>query len=249
MDQHGEQFLNWVKTPRVGCQFARTLARDVDTSKWGGVTVIGDSLGKEEVAVLDSYFAAACGQLEVVHALFPDIKTPAAVARLIQSLCLSPNWKSVEIKVDCPQASQAMLIGLRWFLPDKKHVNYVLGFADFPEMPSTRRAPFTALVLRTGPPGRAPSIAHARGVSPKEDVRKIDLDCIPVHLADAPDLLETEQQVANRWAVTSKLKRRQLKGDLMEQAAKAKITFCLPQELRRLLAPSLTEVVELPVSS
>jgi hypothetical protein len=248
MDQQHGIFLEWVRTTEVGCHFARTLAKDLETAKWDGATVPGSSLDHDAVSALNAYFAEACGLFEAVHVLFPDMNTPTAVVGLIRALCATPNWKCVEVQLDCPHTREKLLVGLRWFLPDETYVNYVLGFGNFDPMPKTRRAPFTALVLRTGGPGRIPSVAHAYGVAP-EDRRDKVLDRIPVHLADMPFSLPDDTQIAAMWRKTGELKQAKLKGDHMAKAAKAKVTFCLPTECRTSLAGCFSEVVELVASA
>src|SRR5574338_143145 len=138
MDAEQQQFLDWVKTQQVGCQFARHLAKRTDEARWQGVTVVGDNLGPEQVVTLDALLAESCPTAEAIFVLFPQINTPDAIVSLIRSLCATPAWRCVEIEVPCPHASKALLLGLRWFLPDNQHMNYVLGFARLPEMPRTR---------------------------------------------------------------------------------------------------------------
>ena len=243
MDAEQQKFLDWVKTQQVGCQFARHLAKRTDEARWQGVTVVGDNLGPEQVVTLNALLAESCATAEAIFVLFPQINTPDAIVTLIRSLCASPSWHCVEIEVPYPHASKALLLGLRWFLPDNQHMNYVLGFARLPEMPRTRHAPYTALVLRTGPPGRAPAIAYSYGAAAKQDQRASDKSPIPVHLADMDDLLPTEQDVARLWSRTTELKQAQLHDDAMAAAAKAKITFCLPLTAREQLAGVIKEKV------
>jgi hypothetical protein len=234
VDPYQRAFVDWLQTPNVGCKFAAHLAKRYDDAGWKAMTIPGDVLGPAELSHLDALLSTP-GISEGVYALFPEVKTSEQISGLIRAFCQMPNWRCVEIAVDCPHIGQALLIGLRWFLPDSRHMNYVLGFADLLEMPRTRRAPYTALVFRTGPPGSAPAIANRYGAAPKEDRRAFDPPPVPVHLADMPHLLATEQAVARVWSKTTKLKREQLQGDEMAAAAKAKITFCLPSSARKAL--------------
>ena len=235
LDDYQQNFVRWLQTPSVGCRFAAILAKRHDEAGWQPLTFRGDDLGPEELLPLNALLSLAPGTFEGVYALFPEIKTAEQIARLVRALCETPNWRCFEIIADLPHADGALLVGLRWYLPDGRHMNYVLGFADLPQMPRTRRAPYTALVLRTGPPGRAPAIAHRHGAAAKEDQRASEAPPVPVHLADMPDLLATEEAVARVWSKTTKLKREQLHGDDMAEAAKAKITFCLPESAREVV--------------
>jgi hypothetical protein len=211
------------------------LAKRHDEAGWQPLTFRGDELGPDELRPLNALLSLAPGNFEGVYALFPEIKTAEQIARLIRALCETPNWQCFEIIADLPHPDGALLLGLRWYLPDDRHMNYVLGFADLPQMPRTRRAPYTALVLRTGPPGRAPAIAHRHGAAAKEDQRASEAPPVPVHLADMPDLLPTEETVVRVWRKTTKLKLEQLSADPMAGAAKAKVTFCLPSSAREAL--------------
>jgi hypothetical protein len=247
-DDYQQTFVRWLQTPSVGCKFAAILAKRHNEAGWQPLTVRGDDFGPDELLPLNALLAAAPGNFEGVYALFPEIKTAEQIARLIRALCETPNWRCFEIIADWPHPAGALLVGLRWYLPDGRHMNYVLGFADLPQMPRTRRAPYTALVLRTGPPGRAPAIAHRHGAAAKEDQRASEAPPVPVHLADMPDLLQTEDAVVRVWRKTTRLKREQLCDDAMAEAAKAKVTFCLPSSAREALHGVIREQVEIRAS-
>lgn len=248
-DSYQEQFVNWMKTPNVGCVFARSFAKRNDVGGLQGVTIAGSNVGIDEILSLSALLAQAYKNAEGVYVVFPDISSLAAIIGLVQRLCQTPRWTCVEVTGECSRAGDALLLGLRWRLPDEKHINYVLGFANLPHMPRTRRAPYTALILRTGPTGRAPGIAYTYGASPKADRRLREPSPIPVHLADMPDLLAVEAHVADVWRQTTKLKQNQLEGDPMAEAAKAKVTFCLPIDARDALRDVITDKVVLGLAT
>ncbi|PYI90273.1 MAG: hypothetical protein DME97_18020 [Verrucomicrobia bacterium] len=236
MDDYQQLFINWMKTEQVGCAFARNFAKRGDIAGLQGVTVLGNNLGEREIMPLNVLLAAACAKSEGVYIIFPEINSPDEVIRLIQGLCGTRVWECVDLTAQIRPPNDALVLGLRWHLPDGKHMNYVLGFANLPDMPRTRRAPNTTLVLRTGPPGRAPSVAFAHNINPKKDERASEKRPVPVHLADMPDLMSSEEAVATLWRQTMRLKRTQLDGDAMIEAARAKVTFCLPGFAREALA-------------
>lgn len=236
MDSYQQQFIDWMKTDQVGCGFARGFARREDVAGLQGVTVVGNNLGDREIIPLNVLLAAACSQSAGVYVIFPNINSSDEVIGLIRGLCGTRVWECADLTSDIRPPNDALVIGLRWHLPDGKHMNYVLGFANLPDMPRTRRAPHTTLVLRTGPPGRAPGVAFAHNVNPKKDERSSEKLAVPVHLADMPDLLPSEEAVATLWRQTMKLKRTQLEGDAMAEAARAKVTFCLPASARETLS-------------
>ena len=239
MDPCQQAFVDWMKSKQVGCGFARNFARREDIGGLQGVTVLGTDLGDQEIIPLNVFLEAACSKSEGVYVIFPDISSENDVIGLVRGLCRTPVWKCVDVSNDIQPPNDVLLLGLRWHFPDEKHMNYVLGFANLPDMPRTRRAPHTTLVLRTGPPGRAPGIAFAHNVFAKKDERGSEVTEIPVHLADMPDLLGSEEAVATLWRQTMKLKREQLQGDPMADAAKAKITFCFPSAARKQLGDIL----------
>ena len=109
------------------------------------------------------------------------------------------------------------LIGLRWSRVGEGYVTWVLGFAPLPTMPVTRRAPFTAIILRT---------VTAYG----EIKRKTERDRTVVHLADY-----CMRKGGSKWDKTSEM-RRALVEESRDEWAKAKVAFALPSEAVRDLA-------------
>ena len=90
-------------------------------------------------------------------------------------------------------------------------VTWVLGFAPLPSMPVTRRAPFTAIILRT--------------VTDYGEIeRKTERDRTVVHLADY-----CPKKGGAKWAKTSEM-RRALVEESRDEWAKAKVAFALPSE-------------------
>lgn len=245
-DEYQQKFIDWIKTPEVGCGFAQSFARRRDAGGLQPLTMRGDQLRAADIQPLNELLVRAfSNKYEAVYIVFPDINSWAGIARMIEAFCGTASWRCVEVVANPPIDSNPLLVGLRWFLPDERHMNYVLGFASLADMPRTRRAPHTTLVLRTGPPGRAPSVAYAQGVNPKPDTRHAETPPIPVHLADMPDLRPTDEQLAYLWEHTMKLKRNQLRNDGHARAAKAKVTFCLPGSARASLSHVLGDSVSL----
>lgn len=238
-----------MKTQRVGCNFARAFAKRPNDAGLQGVTVLGNTFGQNEITPLNAFLDAAHLKAEAVLLVFPDVITLEHIVGLIRALCASPVWQCVELTTNEPMTNEALLLGVRWRLPDNKHINYVLGFADFVEMPRTRHAPYTAMMLRTGPTGRAPGIAYRFGVNPKDDLRASEPPPIPVHLADMADMLPAEADVARVWQQTTQLKRKELAGDNMADAARAKITFSLPGNARDQLNDVIVERMPLTAAA
>lgn len=250
LDEYQQRFIDWIKTPAVGCGFAQTFARRVDAGGLQPLTVRGDQLRAADIQPLNELLARAFfNKYEAVYIVFPEINSSVGIVGMIEAFCRTPNWRCVEVVPNPPFHSKPLLVGLRWFLPDERHMNYVLGFANLAEMPSTRKAPYTTLVLRTGGPGRAPGVAFAEGVNPKPDHRENKNPPVPVHLADMPDLRPTDEQLADLWEHTMRLKQKQLQSDAHARAAKAKVTFCLPGTARAVLAQVISGTTPLDSDS
>jgi hypothetical protein len=240
-DEYQQRFVDWMKEKEVGCGFAQSFAKREDTGGLQPFTVKGEPLEIADIELLNVLLAEACSKYEGVYIVFPNINSPQQIVALIRSLCATDGWRCDEILPEPPLSDAAFLVGLRWFLPGKQYMNYVLGFATLPEMPRTRHAPNTTLIFRTGPPGPAPGIAFSKGVNPKSDDRTAEPPPIPVHLADMPHLRPTDDAVALLWQHTTKLKRNQLAQDAHARAAKAKVTFCLPEFASGALADLISE--------
>jgi len=135
--------------------------------------------------------------------VFPYVQDEASILELVRQVAGLPDWWWVEKD----PSERLARVGLRWLLPDRKHVSWVLGFAPMPWLPFTRRAPVTALVLRVRPE------AHA---TPEEDLED---GLQGVHLAHLAHSMGHRGDLGGPvWKGTEARKRTLLWGDLSQDA-------------------------------
>jgi hypothetical protein len=208
--------LDWVRRGQTGCRFAQILAHKADAAGWHSATFLKrldpGSIGE----LVGLFLSGTAGHAEAVQLIFPYIKTPEELAQLVNDLCASDSWyweEGEESDLD------GIPVSLRWRLPLKRAVSWVLGFAPFDFMPVTRRAPFVALQMRVGEQKRTPEQFLDDGTS-------------VVHLADLDDMLGNREVARQRLNdETRAAKSNILNGELVS-AARARITFIIPADLR-----------------
>ena len=236
MPNQDEIFFEWARKPVIACNFARRLAKDPVKFKWKSYVVPTDVEISEQLANHIQLVLADSVEekYEAIQLLFPKVKTDSDIVDLIRSLCSHKSWYCGQVSWDDGD-EKALLVGLRWILPDDKNVNWVLGFAEIDTMPATRHGPFTALVLRTGNPGRCPKIHNP------DAGRKIENSRTVVHLADMEPGL-SDEQVRNVWERTEENRLIEVKQEWLP-AARATVTFSLPLDAKDKLSGIFTEFV------
>lgn len=216
-----EIMFDWFRRGQEACVFAVQLARA--DPPWDSIIENAplDDLGTRLTVHLDG-ISASNG--EAAQVVLPSVRTAEDVVGLINALCKNERWYWNEVAWD-QGTPTSLLVGLRWILPSNLSVNHVLGFANLDTLPVTRRSPFTTLVLRT--------IDHKRSEIKTEGGRQ------QVHLADMDSTLYPQSKHDQVWDATKKLKRQfvQENGPLWA-AARARVTFALPLELRSKLCPA-----------
>lgn len=146
-------FHTWVQRGQAACQFAVHLAKYRAQAGWMEVVVprVDDEIS---VAAISTLLAGAGSEdsVEAVLLLLPSVRTWQSLVGLSGRLCRLADWHWEEI--DGAEQGHA-LAGLRWTPPGSINRSWVLAFGPFEELPYTRRAPVTALTLRTrGPANR-----------------------------------------------------------------------------------------------
>ena len=229
MSTASQENFRWLIKGEAGCIFAAKLALRDKESKFGALDLPGTSLTATQKQILNATLRAAPQHHEAMALTFPDIKSPEQIVNLISELCSMQSWYCYEVPWLPGSAPDALLLGLRWILPDDKRVAFALGFANINTMPVTRRAPHTMLAFRVGLPGPAPPIGTR---NPNEvTTRSLERGRMPVHLADMPTLLQNDQQIEKMWDQTQKFKQKKLQGQKLVEA-RAKVTFALPLKPR-----------------
>ena len=218
-------FFEWIKRGSTGCLFALKFSNDpLSPGYWPSLLVPGQGDYDRIASVVQTFFSGTVGTAEAAQVILPGIVSGEHIIGLINALCATPNWFCATA-----ERNERILIGLRWLLPDGRHVNWALGFANLESMPTTRRSPYTALIVRPGAPGRAPSVALKKPNEARE--RQLDRQRIPVHLADMETKMN-DDLVQRTWRATQKKKAEKIENDQMGDAAKAKVTFALPLKLK-----------------
>lgn len=215
-----EIMFKWARGGQLGCHFAQIMARQPAEYGWWSVMLRGLHHGADLNTRLAPILQQAAANHDALQLVFPEreLNTVAGVVTLINELCDDSAWYWEEIPLEDGASQDEVLLGLRWRIPGTQCASWVLGFADLPTMPFTRRAPFLALIMRTKPApagDEVPTRAHLAHMDHKLD--KASHDSI--------------------WAKTEQTKAL-LIGDEMPHAARAKVTFCLPRRsLKRLCDP------------
>ena len=223
----------WVRSRQAGCKFASALATQQESRYWRPLV----TRVPQESDDLDSLQdvlegASAAPEIHALMVVLEDVELPSDLTRLISGLCSHPSWTCCEPTAVKPSIAgrNRFSVGLRWRMPSGE-LAFVLGFGPFGFLPPTRRAPYCALTI--------PTCEHSqlRGGSAEErhlcDMREerfdgtIDIDG------------ESRNQWDYYWAETEQW-RDDLVSEYDEEAAKARVTFVLPESLRSEITVPLT---------
>ena len=201
-----EVFRQWFLSGQSSCMFAGDMAKKPTALRTDWVSTCVPARVSD--GAMRKMFGQTVGlNPKASQIIFPYARTTEDVAELLGQLTRQDGWYAVELGV----VEDVTLIGLRWSGVGEGYVTWVLGFAPLPTMPVTRRAPFTAIILRT-------VTDHG------EIKRKTERDRTVVHLADY-----CPRKGGAKWDKTSEM-RRALVEESRDLWAKAKVAFALPSE-------------------
>lgn len=208
-------YRDWQRRPQVACVFARRIATQPRKFNVHTVVVQEDPADEMTRAIDRTAEAvvAARGSHEALTVLLPKLVD----SRLLVAFCKrlgarNGNWR-IEAVANPSDRLDRVHVSLRFAL--RKDVEAeILGFGPFTFLPATRRAPITALEIRTKVKGH-----KKRGRS--ETARS--------HLADIEWQGAGNAWFARAWAQTEEARRTVLGGD--DSAARARITFAIPRAL------------------
>lgn len=215
----------WVRSRQAGCQFASVLATQQESPYWRPL-VARVPRDQDDLDSLQEVLegASAAPEIHALMVILEDVELPSDLTRLIASLCSHPSWSCCEPTTVQPSLGgrERFSIGLRWRMPTGE-LAFVLGFGPFGFLPPTRRAPYCALTIPTCPHSKL------RGGSAEER-----------HLCDMREerfegCIEIEGESRNQWDyfwTETERWRGELVSDYDEEAAKARVTFVLPESLR-----------------
>lgn len=130
----------WLKSPKLcGCYFAASVARRLAPS------VYFEPLTAELVDAMNASFEVAAEKKQFALAIFPYIAQEHQLAELLITMLKDSRWQCNLLDSDETHG----LLELQWQTSSGAWSNAV-GFATFPTMPLTRRAPFASLGVWPG---------------------------------------------------------------------------------------------------
>jgi hypothetical protein len=215
---HAPVFLDWMARGQTACRFASVLSRSAEEGSWSSFTVTNELRDDELAEITDRVLRENMEKAELVQLLFPSVVSVHQLCALISNLTVpGSNWHWERTG----ESSDSIPVGLRWTLPSKQFVAWTVGFGPFDFLPFTRRAPITAIVVRTSETKRTKYDMSSDGM-------------IPVHLADVDDGLQSADVRQKLTDATIAAKQNYLGGEFVD-SARARVTFRIPVEQGPLL--------------
>ena len=208
-------YRDWQRRSQVACVFARKIA--VRPGKYDVQTkIIEQDPVKEMTQVVAATADAvnnACGNHEALTVLVPKLVDSKALVAFCKRLGARNGRWSIEAVFNPSDRLERVHMSLRYVLEQNIHAE-ILGLGPFNFLPSTRRAPITALEIRTKTKGH-----KKRGGS----------HISRSHLADI-NWPNVKQKTRDKdWEQSKRARLQALGGD--DSAARARITFAIPRSL------------------
>lgn len=213
-----------MRSAQVGCTFAHAILNhhrpSVMAYSMKTPTVLAD------VEIVQQRLEEAFHEpaFHAVMLVFPEVGIVDHLVPALNLLLQHDSWSWCESKGDVADTAGGVsrfAFGMRWTMPDHDTA-FALGFGPYGFLPPTRLAPYTTITVPV----------CERGTKRMEDP---DEDPSHRHLCDM-----LNEELAAEWAAkergTTELKK-QLIDDHEKRAAKAKVTFALPDSVRATLAP------------
>lgn len=215
VDLAASVYRDWQRRPQVACVFARRIA--TQPGKFNIQTVVvPEEPTREMTHIIDSTASAvraARGSSEALTILFPKLTNSAALVAFCKRLGARNGDWHIEATPNPSDRLDRVHVSLRYTLRENIEAE-ILGLGPFTFLPATRRAPITALEIRTRVKGH-----KKRGRS--EAARS--------HLADIPWRGATPKWYDRAWRQSEQARQAVLGGD--DSAARARITFAIPRPL------------------
>lgn len=219
----------WIQSGQLACAFAKRLAKkrleEDPQVPWESI-VVKNWEDRELATKVDPILQGLASRVEALQLIFPGAESPTDVAQIVSKLCIHANWSWEEIPWKDCSTEDCFNLGLRWRIDSIDRVSWILGVGPFESLPFTRRiynSPFSALLFRTKGPTE-----HTLDMFLGDDP-----DSGPVHLALMNPVLPSK--AVNKFNERTGERRREYLEGQCEEAAKAKVTFCLPESCRALL--------------
>lgn len=214
-----QTYLDWRRTPAVGCVFARYLSRspedhgqavesiEIDTSP--------DQIAQEIAHRTSDLIADAAIKAALI--LLPKVRSVKELAEISIELGQLSGWTVSTSELDAPPDAEMTAVHLFRDVPfaDTTTKSEILVFGPFDEMPATRRAPVTAIEFL---------VCEPMGVDPK--TQKPTTRANLAHLE-----LELPSQAAfdSMWNGSFSGRLKSLGGE--DSRAKAKVSFAISSAL------------------
>jgi hypothetical protein len=193
-------FYAWLSSGQSGCRFAQVLAARVSSQPWA-TSVVEDTLNTQQLGKeLNDHLETLAKEAELAIILAPEIRDSRELVMLVRRLLSHESWK---LEIIDGSNSETVHIGLRWRLTSDI-ASWVVGFADFPTMPLTRRASVMAMAIRTRMPER--------------------IDQPAAYVADVPHGIAAPEQFERLWndSVSARMR---LNPEEFLEGARARVTF------------------------
>jgi len=208
---------HWFWQGQVGCLFARRASRYSQPLGWETcvLTPYPREMSQAELKrylkarIVEATLSPTC---ELLSFLFPRIREPAELVRLIRAIT---STRSVTL-VRRADLGQATALSLQSSLAKSKVKAWLLGFGPFEHIPPTRRAPSVEIIIR--PKVKPASLFH-----------QVNQDRSVSHLADMP-LHISDAYAEMMWQETLRSVERIL-GHRPDRKTAATTTFCVPRHL------------------
>lgn len=152
-------FHDWVRQGQTGCWFARRFARNPGSWGWLNATWMRAADDPKLGPAVEQVLRASYSSQAVLMA-FPLVRDIKSWLELVRNLCANEQWGCEQVVTSSDDEEREIaaadegyvVIGLRWHPLDEEKPAWPLAFGPLGEFPFTRRAPVSALVMRTHSP-------------------------------------------------------------------------------------------------
>lgn len=210
-----EIFRDWQRRPQVACVFARLIAKNPSAYdvQWEVLTARAEPETARQIATrVRKLTDDVIREKEAIAIVIPRLTSAAALASFCKSLGTEPGWQIQATLNPSDKLSRVYVRLLLLLSPDVEAE--VLGLGPFDFLPPTRRAPITALQIRT------------KAVGAKERGRRSRKKA---HLAEIQWPPSQSKRYDDFWKATAQQRVAILGGD--DSAARARVTFAIPADI------------------
>lgn len=143
-DDHLRQ---WLRAGLTGCHFASSVASQARINYLDQL----NELVPADVATINKHIDTAGAEEFFAVVLFPRVRTPREIVRLLETLCTDDRWSAKRVPWKKHSRSGVTPVGIEYTASSGERSASVMGLAPLGCMPITRRAPYVALAVYGGP--------------------------------------------------------------------------------------------------